>query len=167
MLELKTFDESREVVLQFEHSLLSVSKWEQKFKKPFSSVATRKPSELIEYFQMMLLSTDVDPDLVITLRPDQLDEIVEYINDVPSATKATNEPGPKNQQVITNEVVYAWMVQLKIPFEAQTWHLNRLMVLIETISYQKQPPKKRHPREVLTDWVRQNEERKKKYNTTG
>lgn len=167
MLELKVIDEGSEVSLQFEHSLLSLSKWEQKHKKAFTGVAQKRPAELIDYFEYMLLTPDVDPRIVVRLTPDQMDELVRYISDTPSATTFPQERSKSSVGEITNERIYAQMVMLKIPAEYQTWHVNRLMVLIRVIAQAHEPPKKRSQSEIMAEYMQENERRLKEYNTTG
>jgi hypothetical protein len=59
------------------------------------------------------------------------------------------------------------MTALKINWEAQDWHLSRLMMLVQITSYKQQPPKKRNPKQVMSDWRQENERRKKLFNTSG
>lgn len=167
MLELKVHDdEGREVVLELEHSLLSLSKWESKYKKAFLSDASKLPSEMIEYFQDMLVSPEVDRNLVFALAPEQLDEIAAYIND-PQTASSVPPPDKGPAETITSELIYYWLVGLQIPFSAETWHLNRLMMLVQIANFKQQPPKKRNAVEVMRDWRAENEARKKKFNTSG
>lgn len=167
MLELKLRDRDREVVLQFEHSLLSLSKWESKNKKPFMSIQ-RQATDLIDYFQDMLLTPGIDPQVVYELSPAQLEELANYINDSQTASSVPNDAAsrPSNEQ-LTSELIYAWMVGLEIDFRAEAWHLNRLMMLIQIVNYKRQPPKKRKPAEVWSDWQQENERRKKFFKSKG
>lgn len=161
MLELKVRDGEREVVLQFEHSLLSLSKWEQKHKKAFLSTPTKTHIDMIDYYQCMLLD-GADPNLVIRLSPEQLDEVSEYINDPMTASSVPSDgPQRPSNENVTSELIYYWMTALKINWEAQYWHLNRLMMLIQITNYKQQPEKKRNVREQLRDW-RATEARNKK-----
>jgi len=168
MLEFKVHDGEREVVLQFEHSLLSLSKWESKHLKPFMSNAMKKPSEMIEYFEDMIVTPDVDRNLVYALDPEQLDALATYINASKTASSVPKDQKPQfSQETITSELIYYWMTAMKINWEAQTWHLSRLMILIEITNYKMQPEKKRSVREVYADWREANERQKKMFNTSG
>ena len=73
------------------------------------------------------------------------DDIQKYINGKGTATwfnEPKNRPlGPRNQ-IITAEVIYGWMVALRIPFETEGWYLNRLFTLIKVVNEQGKPPKK-------------------------
>lgn len=119
--------------LQLEHSLLSISKWESKWKRPFLSRAQRTHEETVDYIRCMTVTTGVDPTLYLCLTPENIQEVQAYIDDTMSALKFRGE---KQQQVRgspkpkTSEQIYAAMVMLDIPFECQKWHLNRLLNLI-------------------------------------
>lgn len=167
MLELKVLDEDREVILRFEHSLLSVSKWESRRKIAFLTNRQKTNEELIEYFQDMLLG-ETSPNLVFSLSPDQQTDLVTYMN-TPQTASSVPDDGKKkfNSETITSELIYFWMVALKINWEAETWHLSRLMMLVQIVNHKQQPVKKRNPREVLSDWSQQNEERKKRFGISG
>lgn len=167
MLELEVENEGKVVKLQFEHSLRSLSKWEAKTRKAFMATQEKSPSEMVEYYRFMLLSPE-DPDLVYLLSPAQMEELTDYINSNLTASSVPNEgPTQYNPEITTSELVYFWMTALKINWEAQDWHFSRLMMLIQITSYKQQPPKKRNPREVLSDMRRENERRKKLLNTSG
>ena len=167
MLEYTVIDGSDTVKLRFEHSLLSLSKWESKYKVAFSSTSVKPTDQMIDYYQFMLID-DVDPTLVYRLSPEDLDGLTKYINDPMTASSVPiqNESrGPK--ETMTSELIYYWMVELGIPFEAERWHLNRLMTLIQITSFKKQPPKKQSPQKMLNDWREANAARKKQYGTNG
>jgi hypothetical protein len=167
VLELKVHDGSREVVLQFEHSLLSLSKWEAKHKKPFLASTQKRPSEMIDYFECMLLPPG-DPAMVYILSPDQLDELSNYISDSQTASSVPSEQSSGQRETITSELIYYWMVALKIPFQpTETWHLNRLMMLVQITYVKSTPPKKKSKSELMADFIRRNEANKKRFNTKG
>lgn len=167
MLKLKVRDGERDVVLRFEHSLRSLSKWEQKNKRPWSATATKNSHEMIEYYQFMLLD-DEDETLIYRLSPDQLDELANYINDPMTASSVPVESDMRrNNEVVTAELVYYWMTALKINWEAQDWHFNTLMMQIAVTSYKQQPEKKRSKGEWLKKWNQQQADLRNKYGTTG
>lgn len=168
MLELVVIDENREVMLKFEHSLLSLSKWESRTRKPFLTNQHKTEEELIEYFQDMLVSPEDRRDLVYLLDPKELEEVREYMNSNLSASTVPAQKKEYNPEVITSELVYYWLSGLSIPFQpTETWHISRVMMLVQIASYKQQPPKKQKSTDVMKDWARINEERLKKYGTTG
>ena len=167
MLELKVYDGEHEVVLEFEHSLLSVSKWESKHLKPFMSRYTKTSTEMIEYFECMLLTPGVNKNLIYALSPQQLDDLANYINAPQTASSVPSQDSRLAQETVTSELIYYWMVGMKINWEAQNWHLSRLMMLIEITNYKLQPEKKRPMRETMAKWREANERQKKLFNTSG
>lgn len=168
MIELEVEVEGKIVPLRFEHSLRSLSKWESKHRVAFLSPDREKsPAEMVEYYQDMLLSPE-EPELVYLLGPKQQEELTHYINANLTASSIPDQGPPQyNSEITTSELIYFWMVALKINWEAQDWHLSRLMMLIQITSYKQQPPKKRNPKEVIMDMRRENERRRKLFNTSG
>ena len=154
--------------LKLEHSLVSLSKWESKWCKPFISTADKTDEEALDYIKCMTLTQNVDDDVYSRLSPSNILEIDEYINAPMTATVvADDKKGKKSREIITSEVIYSWMISLHIPQEFQKWHLNRLLMLIRVCTAQNTPKKKRSTYEISCDYAALNEERKKKYNTKG
>lgn len=123
---------------------------------------------MLDYYQCMLLTPDVDPNIVVMLEPSEMDQLNHYINDSQTASSVPKEKAKKfNPETTTSELIYFMMSQLKINWEAQDWHLSRLMILIEITGYKLQPAKKRPISETMDDWQAINEARQKKYGTTG
>lgn len=143
------FDESRmEFVstkptkLQLEHSLVSISKWESKWHKPFLSHEGRTREESLDYIRCMTINRDVDPMVYYSIPDSSMRIINAYIDDTMTATTITENEKNKSRQIVTSELIYYYMTALNIPFECQKWHLNRLLTLIRICSIKSQPPKK-------------------------
>lgn len=170
MLELTVLTDEAAVTLEFEHSLLSISKWEAKYKKAFMTDRQKTPGELIDYYEMMLMTPGADKRLVYALEPQQLEDLANYINEQRTASSV---PVDKNQQgqseTITSELMYYWLTALRIPFQpTETWHITRLLMLVQIVGYKQQPAKeKRKPAEVMQDWRAINERQKKMLGTRG
>lgn len=170
MLELTVFDRGKEVVLSFEHSLLSLSKWEARSHKPFLTSGPKSGPDLIDYYRDMLTSPEYDPDLVYRLFPEQLEQLGKYLSNPMTASVAPPpEPGtPRHTgEVLTSEVIYYQMVALRIPFEAQTWHINRLMMLIAIVSSRQTPPKKKSRGALLSTWDKINRQNREYFKSEG
>jgi len=169
VLELTVYDEDREVLLKFEHSLLSLSKWEARTKKAFLTNVAKSNEELIQYYQDMLVSPEGRRDLVYLLDPEQLVELQDYMNGSQTASSVPQETSSKfNPEVTTSELIYYWLVGLQIPFHpVETWHITRLMMLVQITSYKNQPPKKKKSADVMAEWAAINEARKKEFGTSG
>lgn len=154
--------------LTLEHSLVSVAKWESKWKKPFLSSSEKTSEEIIDYVKCMTLSKNVDPNVYYVLPPDALKKINDYIDDSMTATWFTEQPGgSRSREVITAEIIYYWMIALQIPFECQKWHLNRLLTLIRVCNIKQQPDKKMSRKQTMASNRALNAARRKAHGTKG
>lgn len=135
--ETQTFDITPSVELQLEHSLVSLSKWESQHEKPFLRREQKTAEEVYSYMQAMSLQGDIPQEVLNRLSEQNLVDFNEYLNAKQTATWF-NEPAMKaqnrNSSEITAEIIYHWMVALDINWEAQYWHLNRLITLVKTIN---------------------------------
>lgn len=145
----------KETTLTLEHSLVSISKWESIFNKPFISKTEKTKDEIIEYIKCMTLTKNVDPNVYLFMPVNVIKAINDYISAPMSATTFSKNVKEKpNREIITSELIYYWMVAYQIPFEAQKWHINRLLTLIKICSIKNAPSKKMSKSEIL----RQNSE---------
>lgn len=131
------FVSTKEQKLCLEHSLVSLSKWEAKYHKPFIGNNEKTQEEILYYIQCMTINQNVDPVVYSVLGEKELRQINDYISDPRTATWFNERTPVGGQQKSTNrgeqvtsELVYYWMVSFQIPFECQRWHLNRLLTLI-------------------------------------
>lgn len=136
------FISMKEQTLVLEHSLVSLSKWEAKWKKPFITMEEKTPEELIDYIKCMTIN-QVNETVYMCLSPAVLREIDEYISDPMTATTFTDRtpPGTK-KEIITSEIIYYQMISFGIPVEFEKWHLNRLMTLIRVFAIKSGGEKK-------------------------
>lgn len=157
-----------EVKIDMEHSLVSLSKWESEFEKPFLSKEGKTPGETSGYLRAMALSPDIPKEVFQRIPPEVITQINDYISAKMSATWFTETPGaPKSREVITSEIIYYWMTALNIPFECETWNLNRLFTLIKVTNQKNSPAKKMGKGEQLAQQRRLNAERMAANNTAG
>lgn len=122
---------TKETTLTLEHSLVSLSKWEMKWKKPFigQPIST---AMFDDYVRCMTITQNVDQNVYLALTPDIRKKIQEYIDDPMTAAVIHEDQNKKtSKQFITSDLIYYWMTALQIPFECQKWHLNRLLTLIK------------------------------------
>lgn len=134
----------KETELVLEHSLLSISKWEAKWKKPFLVDGALDTNEkVIDYIKCMTITPQKpDPNIWMCLSEQNLKDIVDYINDSMTATWFKEDKKKKvNKEIMTSEVIYWEMIALNIPIEFQKWHLNRLMTLIRVCNAKNNPEK--------------------------
>lgn len=167
----KEFIQVNDTTISLEHSLVSISKWEGKWHKPFISKEKKTREETIDYIKCMTITQNVDPNVYLALTNENINTINEYIENPMTATWFTENKGPnaprRNSEQITSELIYYWMVALQIPWEAQRWHLNRLLVLVRICNIKNQPSKKASKQETLHKNAALNAARKKKLGTTG
>lgn len=153
--------------LKLEHSLVSLSKWESKFEKPFLSTKMNE-DETLWYIKFMALTPEVPPEVFEALSPQDATAINDYINAKMTATWFSEESNrKKNREIVTAELIYYWMISLNIPVEFQYWHLARLITLIRVISEKNQPAKKMSPREMAMKRAELNEQRRAQLGTRG
>lgn len=139
---------TKETTIQIEHSLVSISKWEAKYKKPFISDTPKTNEETIDYIRFMTITQNVDPNIYNYLTQDNIEEIKRYIDDPMTATTVKDNKTGKSE-IVTSELIYYWMIASEIPFECQRWHLSRLMTLIRVCSAKNQPSKKMSKNDIL------------------
>lgn len=148
----RRFVKTKPTTLSLEHSLVSLSKWEAKYKKPFLSKTEKTPAELLEYIKCMTITQNVNPLVYYALDDNTLAQIIEYIEDGHTATWFTNLDKPKgNQMTVTSEVIYYWMSSMGIDKECEKWHLSRLMTYIRVHSEMNKPEDKKKGRKNLND----------------
>lgn len=160
--------------LMLEHSLISLAKWESKWKKPFldDDVKNEKTAEeMLDYIKCMTINNGVEDVVYNNLSYDDILKIKEYIDDPMTATWFTNHREGKGRaragSKITAEILYYDMIALQIPFECQKWHLNRLLTLIRVCQIKSQPPKKMGRKEAMRQQKAINAARRAQHGTAG
>lgn len=162
-----------ETSLALEHSLVSISKWESKYHKPYfpaNSKEQKTREEVLYYVKCMTLTQNVDDSVYNYLTQENMQEITKYIEDPMTATtfsSADKKTGRSKQ--ITSELIYYWMISAGVPVEFQKWHLNRLLTLLKICDvYNSKSSGKKIPKnELMARNAALNAARRKKFNTTG
>ena len=167
--EKEEFVNTKGITLRLEHSLISVSKWEAKYKRPFLSDGPKTLQETYDYISFMSLDRNVNMTELEGITEEDYKKILDYIHDPMTATKITQNA--KNKQssnhVLTSEEIYYDMTALNIPFECEKWHLNRLLTLIQIASIKNEPPKKMSKSEIHRQNAELNKARRAKYRSKG
>ena len=166
--ETQTFNKVDDVVIELEHSLISLSKWESKYQVPFLSSDEKTPEEIFGYLQAMIIIPDIDPSIIYKCSRANVLDIQEYIDSSQSATtfgSMPNRQGPG--ETITSELIYYWMVTFNIPFECESWHLNRLFSLIRICNIKNSDSPNMSRNEIAQRNQDLNAQRKAELKTTG
>lgn len=175
--EMEFFDEKNDIfiktkssIFQIEHSLISLSKWESKWKKPFLDSKDKTADELIDYIKCMTLTKNVDDSVYKMIPNNVLKEINDYIEHPMTATWFSDDKKKnrkRSREIVTSEIIYYWMITLNIPFECQKWHLNRLLTLIRVCSLKNAPAKKMNRKDILKSNAKLNAARRASMNSKG
>lgn len=142
--------------LLLEHSLISISKWESKYHKPFLT-SEKSPSETLDYVKMMVIGKMPEDERVFNILPKkEIEEIGNYINNPMTATTINEDEekdiqSGKSSKFVTSEEIYSWMCAQNIPFECQYWHLNRLIILIKLCAINNKPKDKKKKKMTSSD----------------
>lgn len=153
--------------LQLEHSLVSISKWESRWKKPFLSDQPKSREETMDYVRCMTISQNVDPNVYLGLSDANVNAVNKYIDDPMTATTFKNDKKKASHQIVTSEIIYYWMISLGIPMECQKWHLNRLLALIRVCDEKNQPGRKKSRKDIIAENRALNQMRRAKSGSRG
>lgn len=163
------FENIKGRTIRLEHSLVSISKWERRWKKPFLSLKEKTAEEILDYIRVMTITQNVPEDFYTTLPKTSINEVIQYINNPMTATTFSDSTNRPNREVITSEIIYFWVINFNIPIECQKWHLNRLLTLIKVCSIKNNP--KSHNKitkeGILARNRRLNAERRAKFKSNG
>ena len=162
------FERIKECTLQLEHSLVSLSKWESKWHKPFLNNKKPTAEEILDYIKCMTITQNVNEKAYEYLTEENIKEIVNYIDDPMTATSISEEKKGGRGRIITSELIYYWMTAYNINIPVcQKWHLNRLLTLIRVCNIKNTPPKKMSRSEIINRNAALNAARRKKLNSKG
>jgi len=166
--ETQTFSEEGQVVLELEHSLLAISKWESIYQKAFLGPEEKSNDEMLDYIRYMILTPNVDDKTISRLNTENFQSIMIYLESSQSATtfRDTKRKVTK-REVITSELIYYWMTSYNIPFECENWNLNRLFSLLRICDIKNSKPKKMTQREIAQQNRELNASRRAQLGSTG
>lgn len=175
--EIEIFDENTNTfstippkVINLEHSLISISKWESKWLKPFLVKKEKTYDETIDYIRCMNVTPNIDDRIFGVLSKENIDKITDYINSPMSATVFIDSSGGRggsSSEFITSELIYYWMILFNIPYTYEKWHINRLLNLIRICREKQEKPKKMSSRAIAEQNRALNEARRARLNSRG
>lgn len=166
--ESQEFVQTELATLELEHSLVSMSKWESKWEKPFLGKEEKTAEETLSYIQLMTLTPNVPDEVFARLSSENVAAINAYIGAKMTATWfSEDKTKPRSSEIITTELVYYWMLSLNIPMECQYWHVNRLFTLIQVCNRKNAPAKKMSRSEIAARNRELNQKRRKELGTRG
>lgn len=162
------FFKTKPQTVRLEHSLISISKWESFWKKPYLpsrlSPGISGSKEELHYLKCMILGNEPSDHVITTLQMNHRKEITDYIGDKQTATiiHRIGEKEIKPGATITSELIYYWMIKFFVPFECEKWHFNRLMALLDVCALKEKGNKNNLSRVDSANWRHKlNEERRK------
>lgn len=154
--------------LVLEHSLISVAKWESKWKKSFLNTKELTNEELSDYVRCMTIGKEPDDTIYKYLSPKTMQKIQAYIDDPMTATTFTDKKTyAHKKEVITAELIYYWMIEAGVPFECEKWHLNRLLALIKVCNIKGTSGKKMSKKDIFKQNAELNAARRKALGSKG
>lgn len=172
--DLEIFDEHKNEfvnikggTIKIEHSLVSISKWESKWNKPFLTKEQKSIEETIDYIKSMTITQNVKPELYNNITNDNITSVSRYISLPMTATTFNDTNSTSTKDIITSEIIYYWMISYNIPFECQKWHVNRLLTLIRVCSKKNEKPKKMSKSEIMNRNRDINNRRRQQLNSNG
>lgn len=156
------------VTLEFEHSLVSLSKWEARYHKRFLDDTRKTEEEMVGYIEAMLLTPNVGRDVLELMTEEHVEKIDAYINDPMTGTMISNMPQQSTStERISSELIYYWMSQFQIDKECERWHLNRLFMLIRVHHAKSQKPQKMSQQKAAQTMAELNRARREKTGSSG
>lgn len=165
------FIHGKETKLMLEHSLISISKWEAKYKKPYLTEEPKTAEEALDYIKFMTIlnpNKELSDEVYTHLTFENMKQIERYIADPMTATTFRKDAGPPHtRKITTSEEIYYSMAAYGIPFECAQWHFNRLMVLLQVAALKNSDPKKMSPAEIMAQNKALNAARRAKLHSKG
>ena len=144
------FHQVKAQTLTLEHSLVSLSKWEAKWHKPFIGATDLTNEEALDYIRCMTVNRNPNPLVYYCLTDEHLRKVEAYIQDPHTATWFSDrDKGPINNSIITAERIYHLMFAFGIDKDCEKWHLNQLLTQIRVEYEETKPQKKKSKSEII------------------
>lgn len=163
------FIEPETITIELEHSLASLSKWEEIWEIPLLSSIDKTDEQNLSYIKCMCLTPDVPPEVFQKLDETHQTQISDYLEKKHTATWFSKDmPSPKSGETITAELIYFWVSSFQIDWEAQYWNLDKLLTLIKVFSVkQDNKPMRQSQRSRQEEISRINNQRRAELGSNG
>lgn len=166
--ETQRFEYGSPLIIELEHSLVSLSKWEAIHHKPFLTKEDKTIEETESYIRCMVLTPGITSEDLQRINEAHAKQIYDYIDNPMTGTTFGHAPGgSRTSERISAELIHYWMDEYRIPYEAREWHLNQLFTLIRVHHAKSQPAKKMSKQANAKSMAEINAMRKAQKGTTG
>lgn len=180
--EFRTLDKSVRLVL--EHSLISISKWEEKWCQAFLGKEKKTDEQIMDYIRCMIVQPQDPPEEIeYMISVEDQKRINDYISRPATAShinddakRLMNRGQKKSDETLTSELIYYYMAEFRLPAEYQKWPLQRLLMLIEICNMKEWEKDPKHKKMLSSNsgstnlakaYYEINKRRLEQYHTTG
>ena len=170
------FIKIRGVTAELEHSLISLSRWEQQWLKPFPLIQPTNGEtqveinglELFDYIKCMLLKP-ISEKNAEWLMQNKRQEIVDYILKPRTASTYSNNAPDKSRRgrsvmSKTSELLYAYLIENHAEISViEKWHLSRVEMLITILSVRAREANGTAPKMSKNEFAAYNKAQRERY----
>lgn len=170
--EEERFIELPQMIVNMEHSLVSISKWESKHHRSLLS-SDLSVEDYLSYFTCMITTQNINhKEFILHIDQEVTDEITTYMSNPMTATTFPEEnSGPVSTSIrnkkITSEQIYGWMIAYGIEKVYEKWHISRLLTLIRVCEFNNRTDKKVDKKEQIRNYAELNRKRRAKLGSRG
>ena len=143
----------------FSYNLHNLYKWENRTNVRFIDNPDLS-IELLCDFMISICNEELNPELV---NDKLIYMFMEEINKVTGPTILPKRPSSGKKNILTSDIIYAYMYTLGIDTKWEYENLNKLLLLIAVIQDISNPPEKMSKEESIESMRQQNEEMRRKY----
>lgn len=161
--------------IRLEHSLISMSRWEEETKRKFFSKldGPQSTEDILFYIKCMSLDGPIDDNLLRCISKKELERVGAYISDNRTATTFAQTNSKGKAGTMTSEVLYYYIAAFQLPPYVEKWHLSRLLTLIRVANAKQAAAGKKGKKDGVNyqsrvdSWARLNEKNKARLGTSG
>ena len=143
----------------FSYTLNKLYQWENRTNVRFID-NPELTIELLQDFVVFICNEELKPELV---NEKVISMFMEEINNVTGPTVLPKRPNKGRKNILTSDIIYAYMYTLGIDTKWEYENLNKLLLLIAVVQDISNPPEKMSKEESIEAMRQQNEEMRRKY----